>query len=122
MSRRENISKAQRELGRLKHSDAARAPLEERLRKAKDGFEEGMLSYEGSAKTRGKNRFKEGLSDGCWAKRDQGNEYIYKLAKATRAFIRTQVWAQYVYDALVPPAKSPEDLGLDPFVWPTLNP
>jgi hypothetical protein len=42
-------------------------------------------------------------------------EEIYYLAKATRAFVRCQSLARQVYDALVPPPTTPEDLGLKPF-------
>jgi hypothetical protein len=41
-----------------------------------------------------------------------GNEYIYNLSKATRAFTLCQAFARQVYNALVPPPTSPEDLGL----------
>jgi len=48
------------------------------------------------------------------------SEEIYYLAKATRAFVRCQSLARKVYNALVPPPATPEDLGLKPFemTWP----
>jgi hypothetical protein len=49
------------------------------------------------------------------ARKTTGNDYIYNLSKATRAFTRCQALAKQVYNALVPPATSPEDLGLRPW-------
>ncbi len=49
------------------------------------------------------------------AQKSTGNEHIYNLSKATRAFTRCQALARQVYNALVPPATSPEDLGLRPW-------
>jgi hypothetical protein len=47
-----------------------------------------------------------------------GNDSICNWGKAVRAFTRSQVRARQVYNALVPPPDSPDDLGLKPFVWP----
>lgn len=44
-----------------------------------------------------------------------GNESIYNWARATRAFTKCQVRARQVKNALTPPPKSPDDLGLKPF-------
>jgi len=49
------------------------------------------------------------------AMKTTGHEYIYNLSKATRSFTRCQVFAGQVYNTLVPPATSPEDLGLRPW-------
>jgi len=49
------------------------------------------------------------------ARKTTGNEFICNLGKATRAFTRCQALAKQVYNALVPPATSPEDLGLRPW-------
>jgi len=49
------------------------------------------------------------------ARKTTGNESIYNLSKATRAFTRCQALAKQVYNALVPPATSPEALGLRPW-------
>jgi len=43
------------------------------------------------------------------------DENIYKWGKAIRAFTRCQALARQVYNALVPPAATPEDLGLRPW-------
>jgi hypothetical protein len=60
-------------------------------------------------------------------RRTTGNEYIYNLSKATRAFTRCQAFARQVYNALIPPATEPEDLGLRPWFgdwgnWATKSP
>jgi hypothetical protein len=44
--------------------------------------------------------------------RAKGNEAVYNYARATRAFTKCQAYANEVYEALVPPPKNPEDLGL----------
>jgi hypothetical protein len=48
-------------------------------------------------------------------RKTSGNERIYNSGKATRAFTRCQALAKQVYNALVPPAAKPEDLGLRPW-------
>jgi hypothetical protein len=45
----------------------------------------------------------------------KGNEYIYKCARALRAFTRSQAIAQQVYNFLVVPATDPDAFGLKPF-------
>ena len=49
------------------------------------------------------------------AERTQGNENTSHWAKAIRSFTRCQAIAKKVYNALVPPATRPEDLGLRPW-------
>jgi len=48
------------------------------------------------------------------ASRSKANEAVYNYARATRAFTRCQAYANEVYESLVLPPKSPEDLGLQP--------
>jgi len=55
--------------------------------------------------------FKGGYYQGL-ALKTTGNECIYNLSKSTRAFTRCQAFARQVYNALIPPATSPEDLEL----------
>jgi hypothetical protein len=52
-------------------------------------------------------------------------ESLYDLARATRAYTRCQVYAKQVREAVKPPARRPEDLGLRPWLgdwgeWETL--
>ena len=66
-----------------------------------------------------------------WFYRDEaksltGNESVIKWAKAIRCFTRCQSYARQVSDALIPPAKRPEDLRLRPWFgnwgeWATRN-
>ena len=44
-----------------------------------------------------------------------GNESLSYFARAVSAYARSQAHAMEVYEALVPPATSPSDLGLKPF-------
>jgi hypothetical protein len=44
-----------------------------------------------------------------------GNESVYKCARSLRAFTRCQALSKQVYEALLPPATCPEDLGLKPY-------
>ncbi|MCL1809956.1 MAG: C45 family autoproteolytic acyltransferase/hydrolase [Clostridiales bacterium] len=47
------------------------------------------------------------------AKGSSGNDAIYYYSRALRGFTSCQAYAKHVYNALVPTAKTPEDLGLD---------
>ncbi|MFC2043944.1 hypothetical protein ACFLT8_01895 [Chloroflexota bacterium] len=47
--------------------------------------------------------------------RSTRNESVYRYAKAVRAFTRCQALAKHIHNSLVPPASSPEDLGLKLF-------
>jgi hypothetical protein len=42
----------------------------------------------------------------------KGHDSVYALSTALRCFARSQAYARQVYETLVPPATSPEDLGL----------
>lgn len=46
-----------------------------------------------------------------------GNESIFHWGRAIRAYTRCQALASHVYNALVPPPDSPEDLGLRPWMF-----
>jgi hypothetical protein len=60
--------------------------------------------------------FYEGLN---WARMAYGggNEAMLYNAKATTSFTRAQAHANEVYNALVPPAVTPKDLGLHPYTY-----
>ena len=53
-----------------------------------------------------------------------GREAVLLFSKATTQFTRAQAHAMQIYEALNPPPKNPQDLGLKPFggdwgVWET---
>ena len=87
---------ANQELRKLTYWDPPYAPLDEVYNKAAIEWFKG--------------NYYQGL-----ARKATGNERIYNLSKATRGFTRCQTFARQVYDALVPPATKPEDLGLRPW-------
>jgi hypothetical protein len=87
---------ANQELRKLTYWDTPYVPLDEIYNKAATEWFKGGYYQSLALKT-------------------TGNEYIYNLSKATRAFTRCQAFARQVYNALVPPATSPEDLGLRPW-------
>ncbi len=76
----------------LTNVDAAYKPLKDLLDRAEREFERG-------------EHFKVSIG------RETGENAIYILARATRAFTRAQVRARQVSNALVPPPRTPEDLG-----------
>ena len=96
------INEAQAELSKLHRSDNAYKPLRELLFKAKKEFSNGNF-YQWHAGLLSKFTFNRQKTD---------YRSINKYAEATRAFTRAQVRAQQVYNALVPPPDSFEDLGL----------
>jgi hypothetical protein len=87
---------ANQELRKLTYWDPPYAPLDEIYNKAASEW------------------FKGGYYQNL-ARKTTGNDSVYNLSKATRAFTRCQALARQVYNALVPPATSPEDLGLRPW-------
>jgi hypothetical protein len=91
---------ANRELRKLSYGDAAYAPLDEIYNKA-------LIEW-----TKGEYIVGPDYGKVNWADED---EAVFHWAKATRAFTRCQSLARQVYNALVPPATQPEDLGLSPF-------
>lgn len=92
---------ANRELVKLDYKDVAYAPLEEIFNEAVSEWDRGLW-YEGEWQVNSPAR----------AANSTGNEYVYYVAKALRGFTRCQALAKKVYQALVPPATCPEDLGL----------
>ena len=87
---------ANQELRKLTYWDTPYAPLDEIYNKAATEW------------------FRGGYYQSL-ARKTTGNESIYNLSKASRAFTRCQALAKQVYNALVPPATNPEDLGLQPW-------
>jgi hypothetical protein len=87
---------ANRELRKLSYGDCAYAPL--------DGiFNEAAIEWQKAEYSHKR------------AKQAEGNEAAICLGRTTRAFTRCQALARKVYNALVPPATRPEDLGLKPW-------
>jgi hypothetical protein len=94
---------ANAELAKLTYSDVAYAPLLEIFDRAVAEYERGKYYELLTLKT-------------------TGNELIYNWAKTVRAFTRCQVHAKRVKNALVPPPRKPEELGLKPFkYWETTS-
>jgi hypothetical protein len=94
---------AQRELRKLNYSDPAYAPLDEI-------FNQAVIEWTKGDFWRGPDGI--GFTS---TKKSSAEEGIYTWARATRAFIRCQLLARKVYNALVPPATRPIDLGLKPW-------
>lgn len=90
------LTRGEKELMKLSHSDAAYALLKEKLDQAT------MAWYNGIYYTK-------------LANQTTGNESVYNWAKALRGFVKCQTYAQNIYESLVTPPKSPEDLGLKPW-------
>lgn len=68
-----------------------------------------LLSQATAEYYRGINALNEGSMIGS------GNEALFAFGKATTLFAKAQAHALQVYEALVPPATSPEELGLEPW-------
>jgi hypothetical protein len=86
------------ELRKLNYHDYAYAPLDEI-------FNESAVEW---------NRGEYYLNT---AKESNGNEAVRRYGKAIRAYTRCQALAKQVYNSLVPPPDSPEDLGLRPWKY-----
>ena len=93
---------ANQELRKLNYSDAAYAPLDELFNQAVMAWNKGHYYFQGV----------ESLVLGFKPREDAT---LYEMGKALRAFTRCQALAKQVYQALVPPPTSPEDLGLRPW-------
>ncbi|MBM3788975.1 MAG: hypothetical protein FJW35_01340 [Acidobacteria bacterium] len=93
---REDLAAAYKELMHRKLTETGTGLLEVIYSKANAEF------YEGNS------MLNRGLLAG-------GNEALRLLGQAATAFTRAQAHARQVYEALVPPATSPLDLGLRPF-------
>jgi hypothetical protein len=91
-----DLHHANQELRKLTYWDFPYAPLDDIYNKAVIEWYKGSFYQSRAMKT-------------------TGHEYIYELSKATRAFTRCQAFAGQVSNALVPPATSPEELGLRPW-------
>lgn len=89
---------ANQELRKLNYSDVAYAPLDK-------------LSNQAALEWHKGNYFRELAAMG----NPEKDIAIYKWGKAVRAYTRCQALAKQVYNALVPPAATPQDLGLQPW-------
>ena len=91
---------AETQLRKLDYSHPAYAPLE-------NVFNRAVIEWTKGDFWRGPDEIGFTLT-----KKPSKEEGIYYWARATRAFIRCQLLARKVYNALVPPATRPLDLGL----------
>jgi len=91
---------AERQLRKLDYSDPAYAPLDEI-------FNQAVIEWTKGDFWRGPDGI--GFTS---TKKPPEEEGIYYWSRATRAFIRCQLLARKVFNALVPPATRPSDLGL----------
>jgi hypothetical protein len=96
---------AERELRKLNYNDPAYSPLDEIFNKAVIEWTKGDF-------WRGPDSIGYTLT-----KKPPEKEGIYYWAKSTRAFIKCQLLARKVFNALVPPAAKPSDLGLKPWKY-----
>lgn len=90
------ITEAHRKFVMLNYTDTGYAILNE------------LYSQANSEYYRGINFYNKGLLA-------NGNEALFYLSQATTSFSKSQCRAQQVYNALVPPASSPKDLGFKPY-------
>jgi hypothetical protein len=86
------------ELRKLNYSDVAYVPLDALFNQATTEWHKG--------------NYHRDLALGAQGDK---NETIYRWGKALRSYTRCQAYARQVYNALVPPAAKPEDLGLRPW-------
>jgi hypothetical protein len=100
-----DLSLADRELRRLDYHDPAYAPLDA-------VFNQAVIEWTKGDFWRGP----DGI-DFTLTKKPPEEEGVYYWSRATRAFTRCQLLAKKVYDALVPPATKPSDLGLKPWKY-----
>lgn len=94
---------ANRELRKLSYHDPAYAPLDAI-------FNQAVIEWTKGDFWRGP----DGIGD-TLTKKPPEEEGVYYWSKATRAFVRCQLLARKVYEALVPPPTKPSDLGLKPW-------
>jgi hypothetical protein len=96
---------AERELRTLDYENPAYAPLDEI-------FNQAVIEWT-------KGDFWQGPDSSSFTltKKPPEEMGIYYWAKATRAFVRCQLLARKVYNALVPPATKPSELGLKPWKY-----
>jgi len=96
---------ADRELRKLNYHDPAYAPLDA-------VFNQAVIEWTKGDFWRGPDGVEFTLT-----KKPPEEEGVYYWSSATRAFVRCQLLARKVYDALVPPATKPSDLGLKPWKY-----
>jgi hypothetical protein len=96
---------ADRELRKLNYHDPAYAPLDAI-------FNQAVIEWTKGDFWRGP----EGIGNSL-TKKAPVEEGVTYWSRATRAFIRCQLLARKVYEALVPPATKPSDLGLKPWKY-----
>ncbi len=96
---------ADRELRKLGYDNPAYAPLDEIFNQAVIEWTKGdfWVDPEDNAFTVTEKLFKK--------------KGIYDLSRATRAFVRCQLLARKVFNALIPPATKPSELGLNPWKY-----
>jgi hypothetical protein len=90
---RYDLWNAYQELSKLDYWDVPYAPLDDLLNQAVVEWQKGWFYTDEAGES-------------------SANEAVVKWAKAIRCWTRCQCYARQVYNALVPPATSPEDLGL----------
>jgi len=96
---------AERELRKLNYHDPSYAPLDAI-------FNQAVIEW-----TKGDFWRGPGGVEFTLTKNPPEEKGIYYWAKATRSFIKCQLLARKVYNALVPPATKPSDLGLKPWKY-----
>jgi len=96
---------AERELRKLDYQNPAYAPLD-------DIFNQAIIEWTKGDFWRGPDSIGFTLT-----KKPSKEEGIYYWAKATRAFVRCQLLARKVYNALIPPPTRPSEIGLNPWKY-----
>jgi hypothetical protein len=96
---------ADRELQKLDHSHPAYVSLS-------DIFDQAVIEWTKGDFWRGPDGTGFTLT-----KKATAQEGIYYWSKATRAFLKCQLLARKVYNALVPPPTRPSELGLEPWSY-----
>jgi hypothetical protein len=91
-----NLHETNQELRKLTYWDIAYAPLNATYDKAAVEWFKGVHYHN-------------------LARKANGDELVFSLGRAIRAFTRCQALANQVHDALLPPPASPEALGLRPW-------
>jgi hypothetical protein len=94
-----------RELRKLDYHDPAYAPLDAI-------FNQAVIEWTKGDFWRGPDGIGSTLT-----KKPPEEEGVYYWSRATRAFVRCQLLARKVYEALVPPPTKPSDLGLKPWKY-----
>jgi hypothetical protein len=96
---------AERELRKLSYHDPAYAPLDAI-------FNQAVIEWTKGDFRRGPDGIGSTLT-----KKPPEEDGVYYWSRATRAFVRCQLLARKVYEALVPPPTKPSDLGLKPWEY-----